>query len=336
MARKPLSRTLQLKPVQFSKEIPGQEITLVHLMHQLSNMCPTVGQRMWTRTMKLTDGTVLPQYCHFFNNYQRLDDLTCVFEVWSFEPGAMPVSMVPDPSQPNAVIDLAQWDEGNNDGRELIHISHVLVYGKAAIIECTRGTGGVNSIQTYLNRLVRELGLATNNRFYFTDAVSASLQGEIRRGGGATGFTLGLSAAVANTKNPLLGMLSSAKNYMPNSGLVTIDWKSKTQLSTDAVIEAYNDAQNQSEIDSVIIHLKDGSTIRSLSKFKIKRNIEVEDIGGKNPNRDELVRRMVVYLNELLEPADQHRKVLDQTGALADNEIFIPNSRRDKKRNAGE
>ncbi|MBN7869936.1 hypothetical protein J0M44_26195 [Pseudomonas aeruginosa] len=336
MARKPLSRTLQLKPVQFSKERTGQENSLVRLMHQLSDMCPTVGQRMWTRSLTLEDGTVVPQYCYFFNNYQRLDELTCIFEVWSFEPGVMPVSMVPDPLQANAVIDLSQWDEDGSDGRELIHISHVLVYGKAAIVECTRGTGGVNAIQSYLNKLVRDLGLSTNNRFYFTDAVSSSLQGEIRRGGGATGFTLGLSSAVANTTNPLLGMLSSAKNYMPNSGLVTVGWKSKTQLSTDAVVAAYNDAQNQSEIDSVIIHLKDGSSIRSLSKFKIKSNIEVEDIGGKNPNRDELFRKMLVYLEELLEPADQHGRVLDQTGALADNEIFIPNSRRNKERNAGE
>lgn len=334
MAQKSVSRTLQLKPVQFSKEIPGQENSLFELMENLSQMCPTVGSRMWTKTIRLDNGSFLPQYSYFFNNYQRLDVSTCVFEVWSFEPGAMPPTLVPDPSQPNAVLDLSQWGE-EREGRELIHISHVLVYGKAAIIECTRGTGGVSAIQRYLNKIVRDLGLSSDNRFYFTDAVSSSLHGEIQRGGGATGFTLGVSSVVPKSESLLFGMLNSAKSYMPSSGLITIDWKSKTSLATDAVIAAYEEAQQQDEVDSVIIHLKDGSSIRGLSKFKIKRNIEVEDIGGKNPSRDGLIRSMLTYLEDLVTPDSSGKRVIDESGALADNEIFIPNSRRDKKREAG-
>lgn len=130
-------------------------------------------------------------------------------------------------------------------------------------------------------------------------------------------------------------MLSSVKSYMPSSALVTIDWKSKETLSSATVIDAYNAALDENEIDSVIIHLKDGSSIRRMSKFKIKKNIEVADIGGKNPSHVELSTKMLDYLEELT-TADELDRVLDENGALVDNEIFIPNSRRASKRSGSE
>jgi hypothetical protein len=83
MARKPISRTLQLKPVQFSASRPEDEVTLVDLMRELRDRCPTVGSCVWEQTVALADGTRIPQQCYFFNNYQDLDEKTIIFEVWS-------------------------------------------------------------------------------------------------------------------------------------------------------------------------------------------------------------------------------------------------------------
>lgn len=334
MAKKPIRRTLQLKPIQFSKDEKGDK-RLLDVMLKLNSMCPKVGNRLWAKNVVLDDGTLIPQTCFFFNNFNQLDERSCIFEVWSYEPGSMPVTLIPDLDLTNAEIDEKQWEETERDGRELIHISHVLVYGKCAIIECTRGTGGVNSIQQYLNALMKALAIPRTSRFYFTDAVSGSLQREIKRGGGAVGFTLGISAPKTQSKSPLLGMLSTVKSYMPSSALLTIDWKSKETLSSGKVIDAYNEALGENEIDSVIIHLKDGSSIRRMSKFKIKKNVDVADIGGKNPSHVELSTKMLDYLEELT-TADELERVLDENGALVDNEIFIPNSRRTSKRSGSE
>lgn len=332
MARKPLSRTLQLKPVQFSPVPPDEQVTLVDLMRELRNRCPTVGSRIWEQVVTLADGTKVPQQCFFFNNFHDLDERTVVFEVWSYEPGALPQTLTPDPHQENAVIDERNGEE---EAREMIQISHVLVFGKSAIIESTRGAGGLIFIQRYLNKLAKEHELGRKYSFYFTDAVSSGLRSEIERGKGAVGFTLGLSESVPNAESELLGMLSGVKGYMPSNGMMTVEWKSKDRLPVDKVIKAYDEAQQQDEIDSVIIHLANGSSIRGLAKFKIKKTIEVEDVGGKNPNRAELNQQMLVYLDELCEPGVNGKRILDEFGALADNEIFIPTARRAKERPGG-
>jgi len=334
--RKPITRTLQLKPIQFSELKGGNETTLSNLMVFLAEALPTVGQRTDTIGVTLADSTVIPQQCTFFNNYKKLDEDSCIFEIWTYEPGTIPQTLTPDPNLTNAVVDTVLVEEGEEGQvKEFIHISHVLVFGRSAIIESTRSTGGVHNIQRYLNRISRSLGVGRRGNFYFTDAVSSKLAKEIDRAGGANGFTVGVTSVDPNSKSALLGLLSSVRSYMPSSGLLTVDWKSKDKLSTEKVIAAYDEAQQQEEVETVIIHLNDGSSIRGLAKFKIKKVVHVEDIGGKNPNRDELMHKMVLYLEELCTPGSDGKRILDESGALADNEIFIPNSRRSKKREAG-
>jgi hypothetical protein len=332
--RKPISRTLQLKPIQFSELKDGNDMTLCDLMETLAEQFPMVGARTDVSGVKLADGTIMEQLCTFFNNYRKLDKDTCIFEVWTYEPGKIPQTLTPDPYKPNAVVDALLEVEGAEDGKQFIHIAHVLVFGRSAVIECTRSTGGVNNIQKYLNRMARKINLGRRGSFFFTDAVSSQLAKEINRGNGASGFTVGVTTAAPdpNNKSPLMGLLSSVRGYMPSSGLLTVDWKSKDKLSTEKVIAAYDDAMKQEEVESVIIHLNDGSTIRNLAKFKIKKTVQVRDVGGKNPDVTELVRKMVLYLQELCTPGDDGKRILDEFGALADNEIFIPDSRRSKKR----
>lgn len=331
--RKPISRTLQLKPIKFSDLKDGNDMTLLALMEILSAALPTVGDRMETTGLTLTDGSVLPQLCTFFNNYKKLDEDTCTFEIWSYEPGAVPETLTPDPSMPNAVVDPAiTASDTGEENKEFIHIAHVLAFGHSAIIESTRSTGGVQNIQRYLNKIARKNGLGRRGNFYFTDAVTNELSKEIDRAGGAIGFTVGVTSVESNNQSALLGILSSVRGYMPSSGLLTVDWRSKDRLPTAKVIEAYDEAQKQEEVESVIIHLNDGSSIRGLSKFKIKKVVHVNDIGGKNPDRAELVRKMVIYLEELCTPGADGKRILDDSGVLADNEVFIPNSRRSKKR----
>jgi hypothetical protein len=334
--RKPISRTLQLKPIQFSDLKGGNDTTLAALMATLAGELPTVGARTDTTGVTLADMSVVPQQCTFFNNYRELDEDTCIFEIWTYEPGTIPETLIPDPHLANAVVDAVAF-EAADDGktREFVHISHVLAFGCCAIVESTRSTGGVHNIQRYLNKMARMIGLGRRGNFFFTDAVSSSLSKEIDRAGGANGFTVGVTRVDPNSKSELLGVLSGVRSYMPSSGILTVEWKSKDKLSTEKVIAAYDEAQQQEEVESVIIHLNDGSSIRELSKFKIKKTVHVEDVGGKNPDRAELAHKMVLYLEELCTPGKDGKRILDESGGLADNEIFIPNSRRSKKREAG-
>lgn len=335
---KPLSRTLQLKPIKFSPQKPGEELNLVGLMDQLHANLPTVGLRTWTIGITLGDSTFIPQLCYFFNNYKKLDENTCLFEVWSYEPGLIPLTLTPDPSSLNAIIDGEAVVEEEVEAKkrsEFIEISHVLVFGSAAIIESTRNTGGVNYIQRYLNKKAKEINLGRRSTFFFTDAISGGLQQEIDAGGGAVGFTVGMSRAAADSENELLGVLSQVRSYMPSSGMLTVDWRSKDKLPTAKVIEAYSEAQDLEEIENVIIHLDSGSSIRNVSQYKIKRTVHVADAGGKNPDRAELCRKMVLYLEELTTADAKGERVLDDNGELVNNEIFIPGSRRVKERKKG-
>lgn len=337
-AKKPISRTLQLKPVKFSELKEASNMTLTKLMSFFAEHYPTVGSRTDTTGLKLATGEVIPQLCTFFNNFNMLGEDTCIFEIWSYEPGTIPQTLTPNPNLPNAVTDnIAQVSGQGEEGdvkKEFIHIAHVLAFGHSAIIESTRSTGGVHNIQRYLNKMARQAGLGRRGNFFFTDAVTKKLTQEINRAGGAVGFTVGVTSVNTDNKSELLGVLSNVRGYMPSSGMLTVDWRSKDKLPTQKVIDAYEEAQKQDEIESVIIHLSDGSSIRGLSKFKIKKVVEVDDVGGNNPDREELLRKMVLYLDELCTPGDDGKRILDESGALADNDIFIPDSRRSKKREA--
>lgn len=315
-------------------------MTLRKLMENFASAFPTVGSRTDTTGLTLATGETIPQLCTFFNNYKALDDDTCIFEIWSYEPGTIPQTLTPDPSLANAVTDSiinsedAGDDEPEGKKKEFIHIAHVLAFGHSAIIESTRSTGGVHNIQRYLNKMSRTSSIGRTGNFFFTDAITKELTKEIDRAGGAVGFTVGVTSVNDNNQSALLGALSSVRGYMPSSGLLTVDWRSKDKLPTQKVIEAYDEAQKQEEIESVIIHLGDGSSIRGLSKFKIKKIVHIDDVGGKNPDRAELLSKMVLYLEELCTPGADGKRILDDSGALADNEIFIPDSRRSKKREA--
>ncbi|WP_367598035.1 hypothetical protein [Pseudomonas fulva] len=334
--KKTISRTLQLKPVKFSELKDDNDRTLSWLMAKLADRYKTVGERTDETGITTTEG-VIPDLCTFFNNYKKLSEDSCIFEIWSYEPGLIPQMLTPDPNLPNAVVDsivVPANDEGGEPKREFINIAHVLVFGHAAIVESTRSTGGVNNIQRYLNRMARKSGMGRRGNFYFTDAVTKDLSKEIERAGGAVGFTIGVTSVDPNSDSALLGALSSVRGYIPSSGILTVGWTSKDKLPKDKVMKAYKDAQEQDEIESAIIHLGDGSSIRGMSKFKIKKLVHVDDVGGKNPDRNELKRKMVFYLDELRKPGSDGKRILDDSGVLADNEIFIPNTRRSKKREA--
>lgn len=119
-AKKGISRTLQLKPIKFSELKDGNTMTLTKLMAIFAGAYPTVGSRTDTTGITLATGETIPQLCTFFNNYQALDDNTCIFEIWSYEPGTIPQTLTPDPNMANAVTDniISDSDEEEHDESE--------------------------------------------------------------------------------------------------------------------------------------------------------------------------------------------------------------------------
>lgn len=313
--QKSLNRTLALKPIIFAKEIDRK---LAELLIEADKACDTVGERMMHDYIIGPDGPI-PDYSYFYNNFDIYENGAVFFEVWSYIPGRMPAGFTPDLKAKNAMYDVAQLVDGNGNAKELIHISHVLIYKNAAIIEATKGTGGSYLIEKYLNKLIRERCAKRPPHVAFTTAISSDLLGEIQQGGGAVSISLGLTHAKPDKDNKVVGLLSDAHSVFSRTELVTLSWTagSNSTLSADEVVSEARTAKDD-ELDKIFIKLKHGS-IKGLSKYKITNPIVVRDAGGRNPDHKEVKETMIDYLGRLLQPDAKGKRVLDDEGNLINN-----------------
>lgn len=315
MKRRPISRTLELKPIEFAKKI---EKSLSDLILEIDKTCDTVGKRMIHDTFAIEDTTITEQV-YFYNNLEEYENGAVYLELWSYSPGRMPAGFIPNINDKNAKYDIAQIKDDNGNPKEIIHISHILTYKGAAIIEAAKGTGGAYLIQKYLNKITRENCKPKPPSMALTTAISSDLRNEINQGGGAVSVSLGLSEASEGTDNKVSGMLSSALSVFNKTKLVTLNWRANDNETLDpeeVVAEAL--AAKDDHLDKIHIKLKHGS-IKGLSKFRITSSISVSDIGGKNPDHTEIKNAMINYLKRLMTKDKHGKSTLDHEGRLNKN-----------------
>ncbi|WP_225042829.1 hypothetical protein [Pseudomonas aeruginosa] len=315
MKRKPLSRTLALRPAIFAKEV---DRSLSDLMAEASGACATVGDRQVHDKHIGPDGPEIDQ-TYFYNNLALYDNGAVFFELWSYIPGRMPAGFTPDPNVDNASYDVAQFLDDQGNPKELIQISHVLIFGNVVIIEASKGTGGSFLIQKYINKLLREKCIPRPPTVMLTTAISSDLDREIEQGGGAVSVSLGISSAQEQSENRVAGLLSSAHSVFSRTGLVALSWTATKDsvLDTEEVVEEARTAKDD-DFDRIFIKLKHGS-IKGLSKYKISMPITIRDAGGRNPDHEEIRECMIEYLGRLMLPDRRGNRVIDDEGNMIGN-----------------
>lgn len=284
-------------------------------MEEVFNQTPTIGDRIEQDGNIDSSGTFIPNLCYFFNNYGKYGNGAIYFEIWSYIPGSVPAGYIPDPKATNATFDISHFLDPKGNPKEVIHISHVLLFGEVAVIEATKGTGGSGLVERYLNKIFKKYCKPRPPRVAFTVAMSTDLEREIEQGGGAVGFSLGITSPIA-TQNPIAGLLSSASSKLQSSDAVMLTWTAKGQSKLD-VTEVVNEARaaHNDHFDDIVIKLKHGS-IRGLSKYRMQDKAEVDDLGGKNPDHAQLRDLMTHYLNKLMTPDSSGKRTIDASGKL--------------------
>lgn len=312
MKRKPLARTLSLRPVVFAKE---HDKNLAELLIEADKTCVSVGDRIRHDEIIGDQGPEVIQ-SYFYNNFTTYENGAVYFELWSYVPGKMPAGFTPNLTAANAEYDIAQVLDQNGNPREIINISHVLVYKNCSIVEATKGTGGTHLIEKYVNKLLRARCAKRPPHVAFNTAISNDLFKEIEQGGGAVSISLGISAAQDQSENRIAGLLSGAHTVFSKTSMVALSWTARSHetLDTEEVVTEARVAK-QDDFDKIFIKLKRGS-IKGLSKYKITEPIEVRDVGGKNPDHVEIRDSMADYFGRLITPNANGYRTLDEEGNL--------------------
>ncbi|EMY8084369.1 TPA: hypothetical protein L3915_003141 [Pseudomonas aeruginosa] len=287
-------------------------------MTEASAACITVGDRQVHDEHIGPEGPEIDQ-TYFYNNLRNYGNGAVFFELWSYIPGRMPAGFTPDPKVNNASYDIAQIVDGRGNPKELIQISHVLIFGNVVIVEASKGTGGSFLIQKYINKLLRAKCAPRPPTVMLTTAISSDLDKEIEQGGGAVSVSLGISAAQEQNENRVAGLLSRAHSVFSKTGLVALSWTAEKDsvLDTEEVVEEACTAKDD-EFDRIFIKLKHGS-IKGLSRYKISMPITVRDAGGRNPDHAEIRESMIHYLGLLMAPDKKGNRVIDDEGNMIGN-----------------
>lgn len=315
MNRKLLKRTLALKPIVFAKP---SDRNLCDLLIEAVGACKVVGDRLFHDEIIGDAGKEILQ-SYFYNNLVCYENGAVFFELWSYVPGKVPAGFIPDPKAINAQYNIAPMLDENGKSKEMISISHVLLFKNVAVIEATKGTGGAFLVEKYLNKLLRARCAVRPPHVGFETAMSSDLYQEIEQGGGVVSVSLGLASAQQDPGNKVSGLLSDAHGIFSRTELVTLSWtaEKKSLLDPEEVISEARVAKDD-ELDKIFIKLKHGS-INGLSKYKITCPIEVKDVGGKNPDHKQVQESMAAYLLKLMTPNAKGHRVIDAEGNLTKN-----------------
>lgn len=312
MKRKPLRRTLGLKPIVFAKE---GDFDLATLFTEAEAACGTVGDRLMHDEFIGDEGPEVIQ-SYFFNNFLVYENGAVYFELWSYVPGQIPAGFTPNLGAKNAEYIVEKIVDQDGNPREIINISHVLIYKSVAIVEATKGSGGTYLIEKYVNKLLRSRCARKPPHVAFSTAISNDLYKEIEQGGGAVSVSLGLCSAVDQSPNKVAGLLSNAHGVFSKTEMVALSWTAENNqvLDPEEVVTEARTAR-QEEFDKIFIKLKRGS-INGLSKYKITEPIEVRDLGGKNADHVQVRDAMADYLIRLMTPDANGKRVLDEKGNM--------------------
>ncbi len=241
---------------------------------------------------------------------------TYFFEFLTYTPDDEPQQMTPDLSSPNVELSTGPMTNEDGDPVELATAFQVLACGDVLLIEYRSGSGGSTLLGHYLTAMFRRQYGDKYPGLALMDVPNAAFKDAINRGGGVQSVSMKmLKLATENT--PKFGKrLSDTRGVIRDAELVSVVFENRhAPLNTDDVIDALEEAENETGVEGVVVQLRDSSKLTGLHKLKVRKTFSVADAGSGNAARGEMRLRLGVFLSELRAKKDGVR-VLDAQGRI--------------------
>jgi len=263
------------------------------------------------------------KHCLFIQGHRPLGNGAFEFSLCSYVPGSAPSQMTQSFDQPQvALVDDPIIDPDTKEPREVVVVAHCLVFGEALLATLPSNLGGQHVIANYLTFLLRKFGDPKHPKVHLLDHMCPKLQKAIELGGGVDEVILKMSHTIPGTPSSRFGkLLGAGRESIGGTNLFSSTFKAPkgSRLSTDDVLEAYEEFNDTSEIDNLVIVLKDTQRIVGNEKLKMRHRVEVSETKGRNPNAVELKRELRDYLAALRTPDENDERILNDDGRFALN-----------------
>lgn len=320
MTQSPIPRTLSLKRVHYAigrrKEFQRPKLHL--LLKEAVNKASAVKQRRYfhpaDKEPKEADA------CCLMSRYLT-KEVGFLFELGTYVPGAAPLQLQADIDADAKEVDIQPFpitDPETGESREIVTAMSALALGDALIVESVKGFGGTSLLAKFLTYLVQTYANSDCPRIHLRDVVSRNLKDAIKAGGGVVELILDLDSIRAQEQiSGRFGrQMKDLGNEIDGTELFRASFISTEDvLSDEDVIAAYSELDSDDGLDGVNLRLKDGSHLKELSRFKIKRRITVDGIQGRHPNRFQVEQEMWGFLKQL-QTLNDGKRVLTEDGVF--------------------
>lgn len=321
-----INKTLYAKRVRFKsgrlKNFTPEPIE--DLLRNILQVAPSWARRHWPLPPQAPAAIPPWTVCSFVSRITDREDgdqKGVYFEVGTYVNGHAPDQMALDfqASEPDITTDRVR-DAGGNE-REIVTICRCVALGETIIVENVRGSGGVLAVQRLLSKLLQVYCVfGPNSQRYpsieLIDVMSGDLRDAIRQGGGAEKISLRLVEGAEPAPDAWLRPLKAGRDRFRNTAVFAATWEAADceALNTDDVVAAAAEREAlESDLDSVVIHLKDGNRITNLGKYKSRYEVSMKVNDGELPQYNIVVAGLWSYLDQLRRAKDSWR-LLDDHG----------------------
>lgn len=327
-----ISKMLYAKRVRFKsgrlKDFTPEPIE--DLLRHIVQAAPNWAQRHWPPPPAPPEVIPAGTGCSFIGRIVDRadgDQKGVYFDVGSYTNGHAPDQMALNfqSSEPDITTDRVRDARGNV--REIVTICRCVALGETVIVENVRGSGGVMAVQRLLGKLLQtHCRHGAQDRRYpnieLIDVMSGDLRDELRKAGGAEKVSLRMIEGAEPPPDAWLHPLSAGRDRFGNTAVFAATWEAADSevLDTEDVIAAVAEREEvDSDLDSVVIHLKDGNTITNLGKYKSKYEVTLRVNDGELPQYSMVISGLWTYLDQLRRP-NQNWRLLDDDGYFTTNQ----------------
>lgn len=314
-----VTRMLHMKHAHFKagRRKDFQPPALHDLLLQVKTAAPKFAQRHYPEPTGIAQGT----HCAFIDNIRaRRGGDGVLFDVNTYIYGLATEQFNPDFTKEKPDIKQGRIKDPQGNEREILQTYRCLAFGQTMLVEYNRGAGGMHMLELLLSYVFHEHSDDKLPSLGLMDVTTSDLDKAIKAGGGVDSVSLRL---VGGSKPPadafIANRLSELRKYMKGAKHVRVEWDSNDNvLDAKTVLEMAEEfGDENTPLDKMAIHLKDGGTIPSLEKYRERRRIEV------NATRDgavvvaDIETGLCHYLDELRMVRSGWRVIDDQGNFVA-------------------
>lgn len=315
---KALQRNIYLKQIKYDTR-PGSDFTppaMDELLRNVFSAARTARDRHMPEVIddeEFEEGTV----CRFIDQRSISHSTPGIgFRFGTYVVGEIPQAMHPTltdenaDSQPITITD----PETGEELQTVIHTS-ILVWNQVLLMENVRGAGGTSGLTSCLRGLLRRYIDPQFPQIKLVDVSAHEVVAAIERGRGVREIEMDLASSQASNNSRYGHLLQQAKQLMGNVKLGRLLLRGEDgEIPTDGALEIVEEFE-EGELDQIRLHLNNGETIRG-DQLRVRKPVVINDVGGRNPDRIQLLRQMRIYLTELRSESDGVR-IIDSDGTIA-------------------